>query len=88
MELFFRWVKQHLRIKSFYGTSENPVKTQVWIAILVYVLVAIIKKRLSLELSLYTILHILSITVFENDYFTGAYRLGSQRSRSLYYITS
>ena len=65
VELFFKWIKQHLRIKSFYGTSENAVRTQIWIAVSVYVLVAIIKKRLNLDLSLYTILQILSITVFE-----------------------
>jgi IS4 transposase len=56
IELFFKWIKQHLRIKAFYGTSENAVKTQIWIAISVYVLVAIIKKRMKLDLSLYTIL--------------------------------
>ena len=65
VELFFKWIKQHLRIKAFYGTSENAVKTQIWIAISVYVLVAIIKKRLKLESSLYTILQILSVTLFE-----------------------
>ena len=65
VELFFRWIKQHLRIKSFYGTSKNAVKTQIWIAITVYVLVAIIKKRLDLNLSLYNILQILSVTAFE-----------------------
>ncbi|MDO9565324.1 MAG: IS4 family transposase [Candidatus Desulfaltia sp.] len=65
VELFFKWIKQHLRIKAFFGTSENAVKTQIWIAISVYVLVAIIKKRLNLNLSLYTILQILSITLFE-----------------------
>jgi hypothetical protein len=65
IELFFKWIKQHLRIKSFYGRSVNAVKTQVWIAISVYVLVAIIKKRLNLELSLYTFLQILSVTAFE-----------------------
>jgi len=65
VELFFKWIKQHLRIKSFYGTSENAVKTQIWIAISVYVLVAIMKKRLKLDLSLYTILQVLSITLFE-----------------------
>jgi len=65
VELFFRWIKQHLRIKAFYGTSENAVKTQVWIAISVYVLVAIVKKQLRLDLSLYKILQILSITIFE-----------------------
>ena len=66
VELFFKWIKQHLRIKSFYGTSENAVKTQIWIAISVYVLVAIVKKHLRLDhMSLYTILQILSITLFE-----------------------
>ena len=65
MELFFKWIKQHLRIKAFYGTSENAVKTQIWIAICVYVLVAIIKKQLKIEMSLYTILQILSLTSFE-----------------------
>jgi len=65
IELFFKWIKQHLRIKAFFGTSDNAVKTQVWIAISVYVLIAIIKKRLNIELSLYTILQILSVTVFE-----------------------
>ena len=66
VELFFKWIKQHLRIKSFYGTSENAVKTQIWIAISVYVLVAIVKKHLRLDnMSLYTILQILSVTLFE-----------------------
>jgi len=65
VELFFKWIKQHLRIKAFYGTSENAVKTQIWVAISVYVLVAIIKKRMKLDLSLYTILQIFSITLFE-----------------------
>lgn len=65
IELFFKWIKQHLRIKFFYGTSENAVKTQIWIAITVYVLVAIIKKRMKIEHSLYTILQILSISIFE-----------------------
>lgn len=65
VELFFKWIKQHLRIKAFYGTSQNAVKTQVWIAISVYVLVAIVKKRLNLNLSLYTILQILSVSLFE-----------------------
>ena len=64
IELFFKWIKQHLRIKSFFGTSENAVKTQIWIAISVYLLVAIIKKRLNLEMSLYTFLQILSVTAF------------------------
>ena len=65
VELFFKWIKQHLRIKKFYGTSENAVKAQIWIAVSIYVLVAIVKKRLKLEQSLYTILQILSITLFE-----------------------
>ena len=65
VELFFKWIKQHLRIKAFYGTSENAVKTQIWIAVSVYVLVAIVRKRLGLEASLYQILQILSVTVFE-----------------------
>ena len=65
VELFFKWIKQHLRIKSFYGTSENAVKSQIWIAVSVYVLIAIIKKRLRLDLSPYTILQILSVTLFE-----------------------
>jgi IS4 transposase len=65
VELFFKWIKQHLRIKAFYGTTENAVKTQIWIAISVYVLVAIIKKRLNLNHSLYTILQILSVTLLE-----------------------
>ena len=65
VELFFKWIKQHLRIKAFYGTSQNAVKTQIWIALSVYVLVAIVKKRLLLDVSLYKLLQILSITLFE-----------------------
>jgi hypothetical protein len=65
VELFFKWIKQHLRIKKFYGTSENAVKTQIWIAVSVYVLVAIIKKRLNLDASLYALLQIFSVTLFE-----------------------
>jgi Domain of unknown function (DUF4372)/Transposase DDE domain len=65
VELFFKWIKQHLRIKAFYGTSENAVKTQIWIAVSVYVLVAIVRKRLGLDLSLYQILQVLSLTLFE-----------------------
>ena len=65
VELFFKWIKQHLRIKAFYGTSNNAVKTQIWIAISIYVLVAIVKKRLKRDLSLYTILQILSVTILE-----------------------
>ena len=65
VELFFKWVKQHLRIKRFFGTSENAVKSQIWIAVSVYVLVAIVKKRLNLDASLYTLLQVLSVTLFE-----------------------
>ena len=65
MELFFKWIKQHLRIKAFYGTSENSLKTQVWIAITTYLLVAILKKRLALDASLYQILQVLSVNLFE-----------------------
>jgi len=65
VELFFKWIKQHLRIKAFYGTSENAVKIQIWVAVSVYVLVAIVRKRLDLEASLYQILQILSVTLFE-----------------------
>ena len=61
----FKWVKQHLRIKAFYGTTENAVKTQLWIAVSVYVLVAVVRKRLGLEATLYQILQVLSITLFE-----------------------
>src|SRR5690606_41976559 len=65
IELFFKWIKQHLRIKAFYGTTDNAVKTQVWIAISVYLLVAIVKKELRIERSLHDILQILSLTLFE-----------------------
>jgi IS4 transposase len=65
IELFFKWIKQHLRIKSFYGTNQNAVKSQIWTAVSVYLLVAIVKKRLGIELSLYTILQILSVSIFE-----------------------
>ena len=65
VELFFKWIKQHLRIKSFFGTSENAVKTQIWIAVTVYVLVAVLRKRLELSADLYTILQVLSLTLFE-----------------------
>jgi len=67
IELFFKWIKQHLRIKAFFGTSENAVKTQIWIAVSVYVLVAIVKKRLDLKASLYELLQILSLTLFERE---------------------
>jgi hypothetical protein len=65
IELFFKWIKQHLRIRSFFGTSSNAVKTQIWIAVAVYVLIAIVKKRLAIEASLYTILQMISVTAFE-----------------------
>ena len=65
IELFFKWIKQHLLIKAFYGTSVNAVKTQIWIAISVYILIALVKKKLDLEISLYTFLQILSVSVFE-----------------------
>jgi len=65
--LFFKWIKQHLRIKKFYGTSENAVKVQIWTAVSVYVLVAIIKKRLNLNASLYTLLQVFSVTLFEKS---------------------
>jgi len=68
VELFFKWIKQHLRIKSFFGTSENAVKSQIWIAISVYVLVAIIKKRLEIKADLYTIMQVLSLTLFEKHH--------------------
>jgi hypothetical protein len=80
VELFFKWIKQHLRIKAFYGTSENAVKTQIWIAISVYVLVAIVRKRLGIEVSLYTMLQILSVSLFEKVDITQA--LTSARSRN------
>jgi IS4 transposase len=81
VELFFKWIKQHLRIKAFYGTSENAVKTQIWIAISVYVLVAIVRKRLGIELSLYTMLQILSVSLFEKVEISQA--LTSARSRNV-----
>jgi IS4 transposase len=65
VELFFKWIKQHLRIKAFYGYSENAVKTQIWIAVSIYVLVAIVKKRFALEATLHEILQVLSLTLFE-----------------------
>ena len=67
VELFFKWIKQHLGIKKFYGTSENAVKTQIWIAVSVYVLVAIVRKRLKLDVSLYTLMQVFSLTVFESS---------------------
>jgi hypothetical protein len=81
VELFFKWIKQHLRIKSFFGISETAVKTQIWIAISVYVLVAIMKKRLKLEQSLYTILQILSITLFEKIHISWAFTEGDYQNQ-------
>ena len=75
IELFFKWIKQHLRIKAFYGTSENAVKTQIWIAVSVYVLVAIVRKRLGLEVSFYQILQILSVTLFEKTSILQAFQV-------------
>ena len=77
VELFFKWIKQHLRIKAFYGTSENAVKTQIWIAVSVYVMVAIVRKRLGLEASLYQILQILSVTLFEKTHILRALEASS-----------
>jgi transposase len=82
VELFFKWIKQHLRIKRFFGTSENAVKTQIWIAVSVYVLVAIVKKRLNLDASLYTLLQILSVTLFEKMPLQQAFPGGDSSSDS------
>ena len=79
VELFFKWIKQHLRIKKFYGNSENAVKSQIWIAVSVYVLVAIVKKRLNLDASLYTLLQILSVTLFERMPIQQAFPGGANR---------
>jgi hypothetical protein len=80
VELFFKWIKQHLRIKQFFGTSDNAVKTQIWIAVAVYVLVAIVKKRLNINASLYTLLQILSITLFEKIPMYQAFSENNDRS--------
>ena len=80
VELFFKWVKQHLRIKAFFGTSENAVKTQIWIAISVYVLVAIVRKHLGLEASLYQLLQILSVTLFEKAPILQAFQASNSQS--------
>ena len=80
IELFFKWIKQHLRIKAFYGTSENAVKTQIWIAVSVYVLVAIARKRLGLDVSLYQILQILSVTLFEKVPILQAFQASNSQS--------
>jgi hypothetical protein len=83
VELFFKWIKQHLRIKQFYGTSENAVKTQIWIAVSVYVLVAIVRKRLKLEAPLYTLLQVFSVTVFEKIEIQTAFSRETDRSEDL-----
>ena len=80
VEIFFKWIKEHLRIKAFYGTSENAVKTQIWIAVSVYVLVAIVKKKMKIELTLYTILQILSLTLFEKMPLYQAFAPGSYKN--------
>jgi hypothetical protein len=80
VELFFKWIKQHLRIKKFYGTSENAVKVQIWTAVSVYVLVAIVKKRFNLNASLYTLLQIFSVTLFEKLPLNTAFLDGNNRS--------
>ena len=77
VELFFKWIKQHLRIKKFLGTSVNAVKTQIWCALSTYVLIAIVKKELQLDASLYTLLQILSVSVFEKTEISWALRLDS-----------
>ena len=78
VELFFKWIKQHLRIKRFLGTSENAVKTQIWCAVSTYVLIAIVKKELHLEASLYTLLQILSVSVFEKTLISCALQPGTR----------
>ena len=83
VELFFKWIKQHLRIKAFFGTSENAVKTQIWIAVSVYVLVAIVRKKLGLEASLYQILQILSVTLFEKTPILRALQASDSESNSV-----
>src|SRR5438132_11210168 len=83
VELFFKWIKQHLRIKAFFGTSENAVKTQIWIAVSVYVLVAIIRRRLAVEASLYQILQILSVTLFEKTPILQAFQDADSQDDSL-----
>jgi hypothetical protein len=82
VELFFKWIKQHLRIKAFYGYSENAVKTQIWIAVAIYVLVAIVKKRLALDASLHEVLQVLSIVLFEQVPVLQAFREGESQEKS------
>ncbi len=83
VELFFKWIKQHLRIKRFLGTSENAVKTQIWSAVAVYLLIAIAKKELQIEASLYTCLQVLSVSVFEKTQLSLAFQQGDYSSQSL-----
>jgi len=83
IELFFKWIKQHLRIKAFFGTSENAVKTQIWIAVSIYLIVAIMKKELDLHQSLYEILQILSITIFQKDLITQVLMKNSQQNENI-----
>jgi hypothetical protein len=80
IELFFKWIKQHLRIKRFYGTSENAVKTQIWIAVSMYVLIAILRRRLNLEPSLYTLQQVISVTIFEKMPLLTAFSLEADTS--------
>ena len=81
VEIFFKWIKEHLRIKAFYGTSENAVKTQIWIAVSIYVLVAIVRKRMQIEESLYTILQVLSLTLFEKVPLYQAFAQGGYKTQ-------
>lgn len=80
VEIFFKWIKEHLRIKAFYGTSENAVKTQIWIAVAVYVPVAIVRKRMQIEESLYTILQVLGLTLFQKMPLDQAFTQGSYKT--------
>ena len=88
VELFFKWIRQHLRIKAFYGNSENAVKTQIWIAIAVYVLIAILKKRLALDATLYQILQVLSVTLFEKTPILRAFDDEGPKKNPHYFLTN
>ncbi len=88
VELFFKWIKQHLRIKEFYGNSENAVKTQIWIAIAIYVLVAIVKKRLALDATLYQILQVLSVTFSRKRPFCGPSTIKAPKKNPLNFPTN
>jgi IS4 transposase len=83
IELFFKWIKQHLRIKRFFGTSPNSVKSQIWIAVAVYVLIAIIKKKLGLHQNLYTILQVLSLTLFEKNSIHSLFENSNETEKTL-----